>query len=344
MARSDHPVDSTDKVQPAVNSHALPALDTKETNRLRDSLQEVRELGIGQTISRAVWEVKTRSGLGSLLDQSSERAAGSGAKTNGSELRIAPPGAAAAIQNAVPFIDPERVVAVMTDRIFAEEILSLRRSAVDAVHGRILSFGRRIADFGRPIDWHLNPINGRRWPASVHWSKAVKDTRTIGDVKLTWEPGRFPQAYLIARTAAFTSDLESELAAALTDQIQMFVRNNPVGHGIHWNSGQELAIRLMAWAFSINVLLRLGQTVPECVGALLNGAYEYGTHIERNLNYAKTVANNHLISEALGLLLAGHLLPDLPEAERWRANATTILDREATRQAGSSFAEDSWRH
>jgi len=49
------------------------------------------------------------------------------------------------------------------------------------------------------IDWHSNPVSGRRWTPNLHWSRALADENSVGDVKLTWEIARFPQAYQLAR-------------------------------------------------------------------------------------------------------------------------------------------------
>ena len=54
---------------------------------------------------------------------------------------------------------------------------------------------------------------------------------------------------------------------------------------------------------------------------------------ERHIEYArKAVYNNHLLSEAFGLLLAAELLPAAPRAARWRATGLDLLVEQADRQ------------
>jgi asparagine synthase (glutamine-hydrolysing) len=311
--------------------------------RFRNVVQEIRELGVGGTIFRAAWEVKLRSGLGELIEPSPQKWNGDPVKDdampyqqNGKSKSSPFLDAAAAssrIQEVFPFGRPQLVAATMRDHIPAENLSRLEQVALDAAHGRILCFGRWTADFGRPIDWHGNPTNGKQWNANAHWSKALRDETEVGDVKLTWELGRFPQAYVMARAATFSPEFASGLAQALAGQIEDFIKQNPCGRGVHWNSGQEIAFRLMAWIFSLNVFLRAGERMDTTILSVQRSAYEGALHIERNLDYAhKAVYNNHLLSESLALYLVSYFLPNVPESQRWRDKGRSILEKEAERQ------------
>jgi asparagine synthase (glutamine-hydrolysing) len=56
-------------------------------------------------------------------------------------------------------------------------------------------------------------------------------------------------------------------------------------------------------------------------------------HVERNLDYTrKAVYNNHLLSEAFGLLLAGTLLPKAPQSAHWAQTGRDLLTKEADAQ------------
>jgi asparagine synthase (glutamine-hydrolysing) len=321
-----------------------------EGRSMRDAVQEIRELGVGGTIFRAAWEVKLRTGLGELIERPPEQLPqlnGKIARQNGSRAikndaarnrRAAVSelsSATAQIERVLGFGHPKEVVAAVRERIPAEDLAGLQRIAFDAVHGRIICFGSWTADFGRPINWHVNPLNGKTWNVSEHWSRALR-TEEVGDIKLTWEAARFPHAYAIARAAAFAPEYAAPLSEALADQIEHFISENPFGRGVHWNSGQEIAFRLMAWMFSVNLLTHLGESMDVTADAMLHSAYEGALHIERNLNYAqKAVYNNHLLSEALALYLIGHLLPNAAESKRWREKGHTILENEAVRQCYS---------
>jgi len=269
-------------------------------SRIRDAVQEVRELGLNRTFARVGWELKMRSGL---LKR---------------PVPVAEPHAVIDT-NGLPFSDPAAVRAAMFGRIPIENIAKLSGIADHAARGRILCFSRWFADFGDPPDWHLHPASGRRWNSDAHWSEAIRDP--VGDIKLTWEIGRFPHAFHIARAATFCPERAPELSKALFAQVQHFQRSNPLGHGVHWASSQEVAIRTWAWLFAVAVL----PGGPD----LSRDLNEAAAHTARHLEYAqKSVYNNHFVSEALCLYIAGRLLH---QAE-WLEEGRTILNEQAFAQ------------
>ncbi len=223
----------------------------------------------------------------------------------------------------------------MASLISEPERRRLKHLASEATRGRILCFSRWMADFGNPIDWHRDPTTDDRWPADVHWSnvwKAQGRAKRRGEIKFCWEVGRFPQANSLARAAVLDPASAPLLAEAFFAQAQSFIERNPRGLGIHWASGQEVALRLMAWMFAVHVFTALGlapQQRLEALGANLRASAD---HIAGHIEYARdSVYNNHLLSEALGLLLAGSVLSG-GSAERWKREGHDLLAREADRQ------------
>jgi asparagine synthase (glutamine-hydrolysing) len=287
----------------------------------RDRLQEARELGVRGLTFRIGWELRMRTGLSARLERPP------------SPLLPAQLPGAAELAARLPF-DARAVASAMEDRLAAPERQRLVAIAEAATRGKILAFGRWFADYGVGIDWHLNPVSGQRWDPNRHWSQVLAEERRVGDIKLTWEIGRFPHAYFMARAAAHAP--EQALGASLARQIRRFVEENPFARGAHWGSGQEIVFRLMAWLFALGAMGPdgpMGEAAPEIARALHEGA----VHVERHLDYTlKAVYNNHLLSEALGLMLAGELLPSAREAARWRERGLEILTGQAARQ----FYED----
>jgi hypothetical protein len=286
----------------------------------RDQLQELRELGISGTIFRASWELRARAGILGQPGPAPPRLSPGSPEARDWSRRL-------------PFADPRAVAAAMRERLPEGAVRELLEEAQAASRGRIRCFGSKTADFGDPIDWHRNPGNGERWPSDVPWPSALRDEPRVGEVKLTWEAARFPHAYVMARAAAFSPAAAPELRAALLGQIESFLRHNPYARGLHWFSGQEIALRLMAWVFALDTLLSRGDRGPEASVLVGDGLLAGATHIERHIAYAeKAVYNNHLIAEALALYMVGTLLPDTPGAARWRRRGRDILEEQADRQ------------
>jgi asparagine synthase (glutamine-hydrolysing) len=141
----------------------------------------------------------------------------------------------------------------------------------------------------------------------------------------------------MARAAAFSPDAARPLASALLAQMESFIHDNPYAQGIHWFSGQEIALRLMAWVFALDTLLSRSTDAEPASLLVANALLAGATHIERHLEYAeKAVYNNHLIAEALALYLVGTFLPEAPRAQQWRLRGRAILEAQAERQ----FYED----
>lgn len=276
-------------------------------SHFRHAFQETRELGLTRTVARLAWEFKVRSGFLTL------NGAAKADRTPTARLDI------------LPLPDPRAVREATAGCIPTGNMAALEKAASEAVRGRILCFSRWEADFGDPLDWHSDPISGGRWP-QVHWSQAFRHCRTVGDVKLTWELGRFPHAYQMARAATFRPGLAPVLAAGLFRQIDDFRIHNPFGIGIHWQSSQEIAVRLWAWLFALTAFRALGYDGPD-IG---NDLYEGAVHVARHIEYARhAVYNNHLLSEAFCLYLVGTLLPDVAEAPGWRTLGSTLLAEQA---------------
>jgi asparagine synthase (glutamine-hydrolysing) len=289
------------------------------TEKVGHIAQECRELGIKGTLARGVWEAKTRTGL----------------------VRVSPRGESSEQPNftprmadsvRMPFADPNLIGPMMRELIPIAEQDSVSFLASEATRGRIHAFSRWMADYGNPIDWHRDPTTGHRWVSDIHWSKALRNTRGI-DVKFTWEVSRFPQAYTMARAAALNPSAAPVLGEAFASQVHSFKAANPRGLGVHWFSGQEVAFRMFAWLFGAHVFTGLGQTDQQLSAALSASLYDAGVHIAEHIEYARdSVYNNHLLSEALGIYLAGRWIPTSAESQKWTDEGFELLDAQASLQ------------
>lgn len=285
---------------------------------VRDIAQELYELGPRGSLFRTGWELRDRFGLLHV-----DRAA------HGDVAAQTPVGS---WTSRLPFADPHAVADALRDTLSPDSAQRLRMIARDAARGRLMCFGRWPADFGNPIDWHLDPLTRRRWPADGLWTPSHADSADSSDIKLTWEAGRFQHAYYMARAAAFAPRDAEYYARSLAAQMRGFVAANAFGAGVHAASGQEIAIRLLAWLFAVDTLgARHGAAsiIDVVEKALLDG----GRLIAARIDYARiAVRNNHLISEGLGLLAIGSLMRDTAQARGWAELGRTILDEEADRQ------------
>jgi hypothetical protein len=161
----------------------------------------------------------------------------------------------------------------------------------------------------------LVPLNLDAGASSQHWT-VLETNPPKGDIKLTWEPARFGWAITLARAYAFSGD--PLYARDFWDKTLHFLSAHPPNLGRHWQSAQEVAIRLMAFIFCDRVLATAPSSLRANRRRLWQAVAEHATRIPPTLCYARAQNNNHLLSEAAGLYAAGLYLPTHPQAKRWR--------------------------
>ena len=135
-----------------------------------------------------------------------------------------------------------------------EVVRDVRAAADRTLAGRFDLLGYRDLWFGDPVDWHLDPVAGRRAPL-VHWSRLDPlDARQRGrqQGRLGAEPapvaGRAGAGLPAHRGRALRARRSPATCAAGTAPIRW-------GWGINWASSLEVALRLIAWCWAL-VLFR----------------------------------------------------------------------------------------
>lgn len=191
-----------------------------------------------------------------------------------------------------------------------------------------------------PIDWYRNPfVDGHSDPEPL-WCDVPLYLPEQGDPRMMWESGRAAWALDWGKAAAHGTE---DAADELWRWIDSWMEACPPYHGIQWWCGQESSVRLVAilvgaWA--------CGEIDGERWMKLLRLAWATGYRVEHHINYAISQKNNHAISEALGLMLAGHLFPELKESKRWFKRGREVMIQELRRQcyADGSYLQHSMNY
>ena len=221
----------------------------------------------------------------------------------------------------------ERTLRLVLDRMPAarDEAVAV---ADAACVGRFDLLGYKDLSFGDPIDWSLDPVSGRRAPVD-HWSRLDPlDPRAVGDSKVVWELNRHQWMVRLGQAYRLTGDLR--FARAFTDGVERWIDANPPGVGINWASSLEVALRLIAWSWALVLFRGAPLLTPAWFARTIGSIWAHATHVERYLSTYFS-PNTHLTGEALGLVYAGLLLPELPRADRWRDLGTQILVDQSAR-------------
>jgi hypothetical protein len=186
--------------------------------------------------------------------------------------------------------------------------VTLLAEAEEIVSGKVRLFG------GEPVDLQLS-VPG----PLAHWTDyetGKADQRSFPfDIKLLWEPARFGWVFTLGRAYHIAQD--EKYTEAFWRYFETFTDANPPYLGPHWMSGQEVALRLMAFVWAAQVFAESPSSNSQRKTRLAASVAEHAARIPPTLPYARSQQNNHLLTEAAGLLTAGLALPDAPDAPRW---------------------------
>ncbi len=188
--------------------------------------------------------------------------------------------------------------------------------------GRLRFFSGEPVDVGFPPDWRRDPFSGQFLPANRHWTQ-IGDAGPV-DIKLIWEPGRFSFTFALVRAYWRTGD--DRFAALFWQTVESWRQANPPQLGPHWHSGQEVALRAMAWCFGLYGFLDAPASSPLRLAMLAQMIAVSGQRVAANLDYALSQQNNHGITEAAGLWTIGLLFPELRQAETWKEQGRKVLE------------------
>ena len=180
-------------------------------------------------------------------------------------------------------------------------------------------------------DWFRDPVTGHRSsPDRYAFRINHRSEEQVGNVKQIWEISRLQHLTLLA-TAWFVSH-EQAYADRVASQLRSWWRENPFLSGVHWTSGIEVGIRLVSLVW----IRRLLDQWPEVAGLFEHDELAV-RQIRWHQQYLSTFrsrgssANNHVIAEAAGQLVASCAFPWFPESERWRRMSARLLERELIR-------------
>lgn len=222
--------------------------------------------------------------------------------------------ASAAMQRALFSVETKRLIA-------AAEII------VKGHRWSLLGFSEQ--EFGNVINWHRDPLSGSTWPLDYHAD--IPLWRNDGsDIRVLWELNRLGHLVTLGRAYALTK--EEAFAAEFFAQVESWQQQNPVGRGANWSCAMEVALRAMNLLASF-ALFRLSPNLnEERLLMLLRMFDQHGAHIRRNLEFSNVATSNHYLSDVVGLLWLGIMLPELSAAHEWRDWALAEMLREMDKQ------------
>jgi hypothetical protein len=203
------------------------------------------------------------------------------------------------------------------------------------------TFPYRTRDVDRP--WEFDPIEGKHWPRRHYTERTLHAHDTPRDVKIIFEINRFKDLTALGQAALLTKEIK--YAAEAERRIVSWVEENPFALSVNWSSGLEIAIRLIAWCATLDLLKRAGFDVS-LNPVIARSIYEQVCYLAADMGTDKVVPTNHLIGEATGVFILSSLF-EFPESSLFRNSSQKILEAEMIRQTdadGVTREAASWYH
>jgi hypothetical protein len=227
------------------------------------------------------------------------------------------------------------------ERFFPGEAARATARAERVLSGRQMLFGREV-DVTRPgggVDWQVDPVHGGRFAA---WARSDALPEVPGaDIKMAWAVGR-GDAWVALGCGAVADPARGDACAeAYVASVRDFVAQNPLGFGAQWACAMEAALRAVCLGQAHALLAgRRALADPGYALDLARLAVATGRFVLAHLEDGQAVPNNHLAADWVGLLACAALVPEWPEAARWRELATAGLVRamlDQTHDDGTTF-------
>jgi hypothetical protein len=212
----------------------------------------------------------------------------------------------------------------------AEANAAVLAAADRLMRGEWEVLGVARTDLVRP-DWFRDPVTGRRSvPDRYSFRINQRSEEQVGNVKQVWEISRLQHLTLLATAWFLTGD--ERYALRVAEHLRSWWRENPFLSGVHWTSGIEVGIRLISLAW----IRRLLDDWPGAAGlfeqdGLAVQQIRWHQQYLAGFRSRGSSANNHVIAEAAGQLVASCAFGWFPESGRWRRSSARLLERELLR-------------
>jgi hypothetical protein len=223
------------------------------------------------------------------------------------------------------FVDPnearQRAAALAEAR--PDLAVRVREKAQAALDHFVDLLGSGPVKLGDRIDWQRDFKVGIGWPPDLLADD--QDYLRLGepcDVKMPWELSRCHHWVTLGRAYALHAD--PGYAREFVRQLDAWLDDNPWPYGVNWGRAMEVAVRAVNWLWAAALFADAPEFSPAHRQRFLKAMLQHGRHILDNLEYADN-NGNHYLSNGVGLLFLGVLLPELSDAAAWRKKGLEIV-------------------
>jgi len=199
-------------------------------------------------------------------------------------------------------------------------------------------------DFGRPINWHFDPISGKQTPLMKSYDLPYLEFGIVGDSKIIWELNRHQHFVTLGKAYQLTRN--EKFSLEFMKQFYDWQVQNPYLVGINWASALEVAFRTVSWLWARELFAGSSIWSEQLDRDLLAALCRNARFIQHNLSTYFS-RNTHLLGEAVALFFTGLSCRKLKLAHLWQSIGWNIILQEAKHQVcpdGGYFERSSYYH
>ncbi len=182
----------------------------------------------------------------------------------------------------------------------------------------------------QPIDWHIDFKSGYRWNPKRYYTVIKYGYRVGVDVKVPWELSRCQHLTILGEAYFFSKN--EKYVKEFVNQITDWIQNNPPRFGVNWACTMDVAIRACNWVLAWEFFRDSPLISNEFIIKFVKSLFQHGRHIKNNLEYSETLTSNHYLSDVVGLVYLGVLVPEFKESKKWKNFGIEELKKEMKKQ------------
>ena len=217
-------------------------------------------------------------------------------------------------------------------RFFYEKNSDIRenilREAEQILEHKFDLLGSGEVNLGEKIKWNEDFKSGFVWKNKFYKDIKIVDLNKNADVKVPWELSRFQHLFTLGKAYWITNDKKYYLECK--EEIEDWIAENPVYISINWTCAMDVAIRAVNWIFFYFHFKDLIDNDKEFLNKFNNSLYNHGRFIYLNLEKGLGLANNHYLSDLVGLFYLGIYFNELKnnKVKRWLDFSKKELEKE----------------
>ena len=158
-------------------------------------------------------------------------------------------------------------------------------------------------NLGEKIKWNEDFKTGFIWENKFYKYIKTVDLNNSADVKVPWELSRFQHIPILGQAYLLTNN--SKYPLEFKNQIEDWIKKNPVEISVNWTCTMDVAIRACNWIAGYYFFKSCPKINQEFWIKYNKELYLHGKYIFKNLEKALQYSGNHYLSDLVGLIWLG---------------------------------------